>query len=200
MKDKKPDLFQPETLNLRWPVQSGTREISSLTLTLISHADHAKVLKDHDGNETKIFTEFARLSCGLSEDEVSRIKTPDWNTLRLKLSDLVAKGSDFYFKRASIAFNPDSPLLLQPITSDTGSLITELTLQIPTVATTELMKKHTDPEQRNLFITIACTDLTPGEISRLSAPDWNHLQGRINSFLNETADYFPAATSTSSPT
>lgn len=196
---KKQELFQPEVLTLRWPVQSATGSLTALTLRLISHADHAKVLEDHK-DETQIFTEFARLSCGIAADEVNRMKAPDWNKLRLKLSDLVAKGSDFYFKRAGVAFNPDSPLLLQPILSDTNETISELVLEIPTVATTELMKKHTNPDERNLFITMACTGLSAKEISRLSAPDWNHLQGRINSFLNETADYFPAETSTLSPT
>lgn len=199
MSKNKTTLFVKEEMKLRWPLKGPGTAVTVLALGLVLHADHAAVLAAND-DETKIFAEFARLSCGLTAEQVGDLKTPDWNKLRLKLSDLVAKPSSFFFQRAGIAFDADAPLLLHPITSDTGELITEIELQVPSVSTTELMKKQLNAEARSTFITMSCTGLSATEISRLSCPDWNHLQERINSFLNETADFFPAETSTSSPT
>lgn len=193
----KQPLFQPETITLRWPITDDKNgAITALTLKMITHSDHAEVLAG-EPDEREAFAQFARLSCGLSASEVKRLKMPDWNKLKLHLSDLVAKGSDFFFKRAGIAFDVDSPPLLVPIEGDNGQPIDKVELQVPSVETTDLMMKHGDPEARSLFITLACTGLSKGEVGRLSAPDWNYLQGRINDFLNEAADFFPAATLTS---
>lgn len=189
--------FQPETLTLRWPIKDDKgNDITTLTLGAIYHGDHAEVLAG-DPEEREAFAQFARLSCGLSANEVKHLKMPDWNALRLKLSDLVAKGSDFFFKRAGVAIDTDKPLLLIPIQGDDGRTIEAVELQVPSVETTDLMQKQPNAEARSQFITMSCTGLSHDELNRLSAPDWNYLQGRINDFLNETADYFPAGTSTS---
>lgn len=193
----KPNHFQPETLPLRWPIKDEkNNEVTSLTLNAIAHGDHAKVLAS-DPEEREAFAEFARLSCGLTATEVKRMKMPDWNALRLKLSDLVSKGSDFFLQKAGVTIDPERPQLLIPIQGDAGNTIDHVYLQVPSVETTDLMQKQPDSEARSQFITMACTGLSNDELNRLSAPDWNYLQGRINDFLNETADYFPAAMSTS---
>ena len=188
--------FKPEVLNLRWPIQSDNGDsITNLTLNVINHGDHANVLADTT-EEREAFGRFAGLSCALSASEVKRLKMPDWNTLRLKLSDLVAKGSDFFFKRDGVTIDTDHPQLLIPIIADDGRKIEKVELQVPSVETTDLMQKQPDDNARSLFISMSCTGLSKSELDRLSAPDWNYLQGRISDFLNETADYYPAEMST----
>jgi len=185
-------IFKPASLTLRWPIQDEkNNEITTLNLAAIFHCDHAKVLAD-DPDERTAFAEFARLSCGLSAVEVKRLKMPDWNALKLKLSDLVSKGSDFFFAQSDIKINPEKPQLLIPIQGDDGGTIECIELQVPSVETTDLMQKQADGEARSRFITMSCTGLSANELDRLSSPDWNYLQGRINDFLNETADYFLA--------
>jgi len=188
------EIFKPATLTLRWPIKDEkNNEITTLNLATIFHCDHADVLAT-DPDERHAFAEFARLSCGLSAVEVKRLKMPDWNALRLKLSDLVSKGSDFFFDQSEIKLDPEKPQLLIPIQGDDGSTIERIELQVPSVETTDLMQKQVDGEARSRFITLSCTGLSPDELDRLSCPDWNYLQGRINDFLNETADYFLAET------
>jgi len=183
-------LYTPTVMSLRWPIKSDKGEdLCELTLKLIDHGDHAAVL-DSDPDEREAFAEFARLSCGLSADEVKRLKAPDWNKLRLQLSDLVTKGSEHFLKSSGVKFEKDSPVLLKPLFGDDGQTITKVDLEVPSVATTDLMRKQADAAARTDFITMSCAGLSKAELAQLSCPDWNYLQGRLNDFLNESADFF----------
>lgn len=190
MTQKRAPLYKPYVISLRWPIERDNGEgLKKLTLNLISHGDHAAVLDD-DPDEREAFAEFARLSCGLSAQEVSRLKAPDWNALRLKLSDLVAKPSGHFLKDAGKKFNKDVPVLLKPIAGDDGQEIAEVELEVPSVATIDLMDKQINALARSNFLTMSCTSLSLNELNQLSCPDWNALQGQLNDFLNESADFF----------
>lgn len=187
-------------LALQWPIQVvAGHEIQSLKLELISHSAHAAVLAE-SSDERVVFGKFAELSCGLTEADVKQLKMPDWNSLRLKLSDIVSKSSSFFFKQMGVPFDPDSPGLLAPITGDDGRTITELSLQVPSVAAADIMSKFSTATERSEFITMHCAGLSKKELAQLSAPDWNHLQERLQAFLNEPADSFRVETPTSSQT
>jgi hypothetical protein len=189
--------FKPEAYQLRWPVKKldGT-EINQVSIGMIYHHQHSEILAD-DPTETVAFRRLVKISCGLSDDEIDQIKRPDWNSLCLKISDLVSKSSAFFFKQHDIKFVVDAPRLLVPINGDDGNPITLIQLTVPSVKTTELMEKQPDANARSLFITMACSGLTEHQINRLAVPDWTHLQERINDFLNETADSFQSETPTS---
>ena len=187
---KKAPEYTPDVMPLRWPIKDDKgAEIKELTLSLISHGDHADVLSD-DPDDRDAFAEFARLSCGLTLEEVKRLKAPDWNTLRLKLSDLVTKPSAHFFKALGVKIDPYRPQLLAPVQRDDGSTATHVALEVPSVATTDLMQKQPDAMARTMFITMSCTGFSKAELDRLSAPDWTQLQERLNDFLNESAAYF----------
>ncbi|MCH9691008.1 MAG: phage tail assembly protein [Gammaproteobacteria bacterium] len=189
--------FKPETMTLRWPIRSDQgKEVTQLILQSICHGDHAAALADK-ADERQAFARCARFSCGLTETEVKRLKMPDWNTLRLKISDLVSQDSEFFLQRAGIAINADCPQLMIPIQGDDGRKIDSIALTVPTVETTDLMQKQQNELDRNAFISRSCTGLSSSELNRLSAPDWNYLQKRVGNFLNESADYFRSGTSTS---
>lgn len=179
--------YHAETIKLHWPITDDKGQpLTQLTLQMVSHLDHVRVIEESDDNEEQAFVKFAHLACGLSHSEIKRLKMPDWNSIRLKLTELVTNGSDHFITQP----DGDSAWLLVPINGDDDSLIEQIELQIPSVETTEIMQKQATLEDKNLFITMSCTGLTKGEIAQLSAPDWNYLQGRISNFLNETADFF----------
>uniref|UniRef100_A0A6M3J569 Putative tail assembly chaperone n=1 Tax=viral metagenome TaxID=1070528 RepID=A0A6M3J569_9ZZZZ len=185
--------YTPKKINLRWALACG---LATLSVGLLTHAAHAEALKDNPP-ERQAFERFAVLSCGLTAEQVKQMKTPDWNTLRLALSDVVSKPSSFFFEQAGVKFDPDNPVLLQPITADAGHVISEIKLEVPDVGATDIMASLPTTEQRSEFITMNCTGLSKTELARLSVPDWNHLQGRLNAFLNEPADSFLVETSKS---
>ena len=69
-----------------------------------------------------------------------------------------------------VVFDPDSPVLLQPIVGDDGNKISKIDIEVPAVDTLDLMLKMESQEERTLFITMKCTGLSKGELGRLSTP------------------------------
>ncbi len=193
-------VFQPETVSLYRPVKGDDgKDILSLTIDLISHDQHSEIM-GKNLSEPESFKALVMLSCGLSDAEAGQIKGPDFNTLKLRLSDIVAKGSDLHFKKMGIDFDPDCPFLLQSITGDDGKVIDRVDIDLPSVDTIILMSKFGTAEERTLFINKKCTGLSQGELGRMSITDWNYTQSRLNDFLNETADFFQSGTSIPSQT
>ncbi|WP_018691322.1 phage tail assembly protein [Algicola sagamiensis] len=192
-------MYTPEVYQLHWPItgEDGQKK-SAVTLHLISHGEHAKAVAD-EPDERTAFARFAQLSCGLNEKEVQQLKVPDWNYLCQQLSSMVTKESAYFFAKLDTAYEPDIPQLLLPILGDNGQTISSIQLTMPTVATTDVMLAQTDDEQKSRFITASCSGLSPSELDRLSAPDWNALQGRIHDFLHKTADYFRPQILSNSP-
>ena len=91
--------------------------------------------------------------------------------------------------------NPDDAPLLIPIKA-VGREVDRLSLQVPAMKATKVMRKMKTAQERADFISAHCTGLSLVEITRLSVPDWNQLQERLNDFLNKPADFFQSATST----
>lgn len=169
-------------------------EAAELVLKPLTQGERAAIMKD-EPEEREAFKRLACACCGLSIAEVERLKMPDWNTLVLKLSDWVSQTSAYFAKadKKNSKVDDGHPLLLA-VNGDDGRLISKVTLTLPSLATTELMMKQVDDNAKNGFISRACTGLSAAELDKLSCPDWNSLQRRINDFLNETADYFRAET------
>ncbi|WP_163834733.1 phage tail assembly protein [Spartinivicinus ruber] len=188
--------WTPEVYQLRWAITDDKDQpLTQVTLKPVNRKDHVNALKDKPEDNEALYR-LAQLSCGLSISEIKRLNTPDWNSIKDKLIDLVSKGADYFFEKLGEDFDKDHPALLVPIKGDDDQLINNIDLKIPTVETSELMQAQKTTELRGLFITRACTGLSETEINRLAMPDWLHIQTRITDFLTETADCFPVETLT----
>lgn len=191
-------MWKPIEVTLCWPVKDDKdQEIKVLVLKPITRGDHKAVLDEVNAeDERKVFEKFASISCGLTADEVKRLSYPDYNSLIRHLSDYVARPASFFAEQDGKKLNADSPELLVPIKGDTGEQITQITLKVPTVQSVDIMNALPDnQEAKTEWLTQDCSGLSKAELSRLSTQDWNQLQGRLNDFLNKTADYFLAETS-----
>lgn len=172
------------------------KQITEITFSPISHADHVKTLEG-DPSEREAFGRIAMAACDLSAGEISRLSSPDWNSICTTLSEMVSKSAPFFIDQIMSGrkpsdraeYDPDNPILLVPIKSDSGKPVTSIKLKIPSVQSRDLMEAQ-EESKRTMFINMDCTGLSEAELGRLSVPDWNHLQSRINDFLNETADFF----------
>ncbi len=190
-------MWKPIEITLRWPVKDDKdQEMKLLVLKPISRESHKAIL-DEVGteDERKIFEKFAAVSCGLTADEVKRLKFPDYNSMIRHLSDYVARPSSFFFEQDGKKLCDDSPELLVPIKGDNGQTISLIELKVPTVQTVDIMNALPDQDAKTEWLTEDCTGLSKAELNRLSTQDWNQLQGRLNDFLNKTADFFLAETS-----
>nr|WP_255337209.1 phage tail assembly protein [Pseudomonas aeruginosa] len=87
----------------------------------------------------------------------------------------------------------DWPLLV-PISSF-GKAIDRIQLHVPSMKATKVMSAEKDPIKAVDFISSHCTGIPPTDIGKLSLPDWNQLQGRLDDFLNKPAAFFQSATS-----
>lgn len=180
-------MYTSQTYTLRWPIILEEKTIESVQINLINHAQHKEVLKS-DPDEMEAFPKFIMLATGLTDAEVKKIKGPDFNSLRLKISDIVSKPTSHFIDNIDL----DKPQLLQPFTGEDGQVRESLDIDIPDVAAIQRMHKLSsqDKEKATLWISMQCTGLTEKDIETMSVPDYNQLQERLGSFLNESADSF----------
>jgi hypothetical protein len=84
--------------------------------------------------------------------------------------------------------------LLLPLDA-AGRTFTELSLEMPALRATKVMKKLATNKERAEFITAHCSGLMIPDLAGLTVPDWTELQARIDDFLNQPAAFFRNATS-----
>ena len=192
-------MWKPIELNLHWPIKSDKGEdIKVLVLNPITRKEHKSVLDEvNSEDERKVFDKFAFISCGLTADEVKRLSYPDYNSLVRHLSDYVARPASFFTEQNGKKLDSDSPHLLVPIKGDNGQTISQIELKVPTVQAVDIMNSLPDQDAKSDWITSDCTSLSQTELNLLSTQDWNQIQGRLNDFLNKTADYFQVKMSNS---
>jgi hypothetical protein len=207
--------WKPAPHTLRWPLTVADETLTALPLRPLLHGEHAdliarmeahkadkaaegKPLSD-DEYDHQVFLALAVLATGLDEKTLLKLKKPDFNGLAQRVYELVAAKSIALMdadQRAQ-ASDPDAPPLLVPIKCSDGITRDALTLEVPDLETTQMMRKISDKRERAEFITAKCTGLMTQDLAQLTAPDWNTLQGRLNDFLNMTGDFFRLGTSTS---
>lgn len=185
--------WTPAPHTLQWPIASEAGgQLTAVELRPFTVAEHRAALAKVGADEDDQFEALLLLATGLPPAVLEEIKRPDYVTLSKRLHEYVSMPAS-YFLGASPEDPDDAPLLL-PIKA-VGREVQRLSLQVPAMKATKIMRKLKTQDERADFISAHCTGLSPVEITRLSVPDWNQLQGRLNDFLNKPADYFQSATS-----
>jgi hypothetical protein len=133
------------------------------------------------------------LACGLPEESVAELKRPDYVSLQMLLHEYITFPA-FYFQERKPEDPDDAPLLV-PI-KGVGRTIERLQIEVPALKVTKAMRKLKTDYERADFCSASCTGLSVPELNRLSVPDWTQLQGRLNDFLNQPADFFQKTTLT----
>lgn len=172
-----------------FPVKGDKGEsIASVTLKIPTFKQY-KTAKIETEDEDSFVEHLITACTGLTQKEVGRLKTPDYNELEYHIRDYCTRPSEFFLQTDNQHIKKDKPQLLVPI----GNL-KEVELTVPSVKASRVMGKVVDSESEPYaqaeYITKACSDLSENQINQLSIPDWNQLQGRINDFLNQRSAFF----------
>lgn len=179
---------------LRFPVTTANGErLESVALRAFSVSEHREAIAKAGEHEDDHFEALLRLASGLSVEDLEEIKRPDYVSLSRLIHEYVSLPASYFQGR--VPDNPDSVELLVPI-KGIGRTIERLDLEVPPMKVTKAMRKLKTDDERADFCSAHCTGLAVPEVQRLSVPDWTQLQGRLNSFLNKPADFFPRMTST----
>ena len=160
-----------------------------MTLDYPLFEDYEKALVDNQEGEP-FLDALITLATGLSVGDILKLSTPDFNAISSATSDACNNPASYFFQDAGKPIaDKNNPPLLVPF-GDFKSV----QLEIPAVAASRMMEKlkntESDPYKRSKYILRACSELEELDIKKLSMPDWNQLQIRINDFLNETSAFF----------
>lgn len=185
--------WTPKPLPLHWPIQlPDGSTLDTLHPRAFTVEEHRAALARAGADEDARFEELAVLATGLTLETIEELKRPDYVSLSAWLAEYVNQPA--YFFTGQRPENPDDVPLLVPIRSF-GQPVERIRLQVPTMKATKVMMAEKDPAKAAAFISSHCTGIAPGDIVKLSLPDWHQLQGRLGDFLNKPADYFRNATS-----
>lgn len=219
MSESQAPVFEYSPHTLHWPIEGDKgQSLKQIQIKTITMAIHQKLTQQYKGQDLALLHACMRASTGLSNAELERLVTPDYNSLQTSVLALMQKtASNLLLEQQSGDNEPDStepdsteldlnefaksdadsnmPQLLVPIQGDDGEFKQTYHLRPPTVRTTILMETHKDEWERTLFISASCSGLSREELGRLSLPDWNQLQERLIDFLQQPADFFRRETS-----
>ncbi|EMY6817436.1 phage tail assembly protein [Vibrio parahaemolyticus] len=184
-----------KTHDLVWPIEDDKgQSLATVQVNTVTMGEHRELSKAHKGDDNKLLRACICKSTGLTESELKKLVTPDYNSIQDKVLELMQSAAGTLMDGE---FNPDEPTLLQSFQGDDGQDKTGYKLRPPTVATTDLMDTYDDEWERTLFISASCSGFSHEELARMSLPDWNQLQERLIDFLQKSADYFRRETSKS---
>jgi len=172
-------------------------QIATLQLKPLFYAAQKEALERAGDDEDDQFFELALLATGLSIKELDQLKRPDYVSIAQYVHEMSTRPASFFLEQVEDAEKSDDPdhvQLLQPL-AITGRTVTSLSLEMPALRATKVMKKLKTAKERAEFITAHCTGLMIPDLAHLSVPDWTQLQVRIDDFLNQPAAYFRNATS-----
>ncbi|MFJ4197018.1 phage tail assembly protein [Pseudomonas sp. NPDC089534] len=172
-------------------------EIAQIQLKPLFYAAQKEALERAGDDEDDQFYELALLATGLSVKELDQLKRPDYVSIAQYVHEMSTQPASHFLAQAEDARRSDDPdevQLLLPL-AVTGRTVTSLSLEMPALRATKVMKKLKTAKERAEFITAHCTGLMIPDLAHLSVPDWTQLQVRIDDFLNQPAAYFRSATS-----
>ncbi|MGD8219464.1 phage tail assembly protein [Pseudomonas thivervalensis] len=186
----------PPTHELLSPITADDgSQIEQLPLKPLYYAAQKDALARAGDDEDDQFFELAKLATGLSVKELDQLKRPDYVSIAQYVHEMSTRPASHFLESVDgAAVDPDQVQLLQPL-DVAGRSLTALTLEMPVLRATKAMKKLKTAKERAEFITAHCTGLMIPDLDRLTVPDWNQLQVRIDDFLNKPADFFRSATS-----
>lgn len=184
-------------------------QIAQIQLKPLFYAAQKEALARAGDDEDDQFFELAKLATGLSATELDQLKRPDYVSIAQYVHDMSTRPSAYFLEQDEAQqasgdqpgegfdahpVDPDQVRLLLPI-EVAGQRLTSLSLEMPALRATKVMKKLKTAKERAEFITAHCTGLMLPDLALLSVPDWTQLQGRIDDFLNQPAAFFRSATS-----
>ena len=168
--------------------------IQQIQLKPLFYAAQKDALARAGDDEDEQFFELAKLATGLSEKELDQLKRPDYVSIAQYVYEMSTRPAAFFLDQHQEASHDEPVHLLLPLDA-AGRSLTELSLEMPALRATKVMKKLTTNKERAEFITAHCTGLMIPDLAGLTVPDWTQLQERIDDFLNQPADFFRSATS-----
>ncbi|MFJ2488041.1 phage tail assembly protein [Pseudomonas sp. NPDC087639] len=172
-------------------------QIEQIQLKPLFYAAQKEALERAGDDEDDQFFELALLATGLSIKELDQLKRPDYVSIAQYVHEMSTRPASYFLDQvedAEKSADPDQVQLLQPL-AVTGCTVTSLSLEMPALRATKVMKKLKTAKERAEFITAHCTGLMIPDLAQLTVPDWTQLQVRIDDFLNQPAAYFRNATS-----
>ncbi|MCF5700576.1 phage tail assembly protein [Pseudomonas syringae] len=172
-------------------------QIETIQLKPLFYAAQKEALERAGDDEDNQFFELALLATGLSVKELDQLKRPDYVSIAQYVHEMSTQTASYFLGQVDDAektADPDQVQLLQPL-AVTGRTVTSLSLEMPVLRATKVMKKLKTAKERAEFITAHCTGLMIPDLAQLTVPDWTQLQVRIDDFLNQPAAYFRNATS-----
>ncbi|MBC8784637.1 phage tail assembly protein [Pseudomonas fluorescens] len=177
------------------PITADTgATIQQIQLKPLFYAAQKDALARAGDDEDEQFFELAKLATGLSEKELDQLKRPDYVSIAQYVHEISTRPAAFFLDQHQEASHDEPVHLLLPLDA-AGRSLTELSLEMPALRATKVMKKLTTNKERAEFITAHCTGLMIPDLAGLTVPDWTQLQERIDDFLNQPADFFRSATS-----
>lgn len=181
--------------SLGFPIeQEEGAPLTEIKLKPFTVAEHRAALASVTGNDSDDqFEAILVMASGLDEDVIEQIKRPDFVSLAKIINEYISLPASYFLERKFDDL--DCVPLLVPIKTAAGP-IDSLTLSVPSLKATKIMKKLKTEDERADFISAHCTGLGAADVQRLSVPDWSQLQDRLNDFLNKPADFFQSATLT----
>lgn len=172
-------------------------QINQIQLKPLFYAAQKEALERAGDDEDDQFFELALLATGLSVKELDQLKRPDYVSIAQYVHKMSTQPSAHFLDQvedAEKSADPDQVQLLQPL-AVSGRTVTSLSLEMPVLRATKVMKKLKTAKERAEFITAHCTGLMIPDLALMTVPDWTQLQVRIDDFLNQPAAYFRNATS-----
>lgn len=177
------------------PITADTgATIQQIQLKPLFYAAQKDALARAGDDEDEQFFELAKLATGLSEKELDQLKRPDYVSIAQYVHEMSTRPAAFFLDQHQEASHDEPVHLLLPLDA-AGRSLTELSLEMPALRATKVMKKLTTNKERAEFITAHCTGLMIPDLAGLTVPDWTQLQESIDDFLNQPADFFRSATS-----
>lgn len=171
--------------------------IEQIQLKPLFYAPQKDALARAGDDEDEQFFELAKLATGLSEKELDQLKRPDYVSIAQYVHEMSTQPASFFLDQADVprqSLTSEEVALLLPLQAS-GRTLTHVTLEMPALRATKVMKKLPTNKERAEFITAHCAGLMIPDLAGLTVPDWTELQGRIDDFLNKPADFFRSATS-----
>ncbi|WP_395608931.1 phage tail assembly protein [Pseudomonas sp. B22129] len=177
------------------PITADTgATIEQIQLKPLYYAAQKEALARAGDDEDDQFFELAKLATGLSEKELDQLKRPDYVSIAQYVHEMSTRPASFFLGKGDEPSQHEQVQLLLPLDT-AGRNLTALSLEMPALRATKVMKKLTTNKERAEFITAHCTGLMIPDLAGLTVPDWTELQERIDDFLNKPADFFRSATS-----
>ena len=185
--------WKPPLHSLLAPITADNgATIEQIQLNALFYAAQKQALARAGEDEDDQFFELAKLATGLSEKELDQLKRPDYVSIAQHVHDMSTRPASFFLGDSS---EPGEQVQLLLPLEVAGRVLTSVTLEMPALRATKVMKKLDTNKERAEFITSHCTGLMIPDLDGLTVPDWTQLQERIDDFLNKPADFFRSATS-----